>query len=389
MKSSLLFPLLSLNSLHEQTSSFVFRLMMSDEGKPRSRIRQMGGGTTSTLNPNEFFSNFQRLNVMYAFMDTLVRLYPNLVSVKSIGKSFEGRDMKMLKITGRNVHQGRQGSNSSKPIFFMDAGIHAREWAAPPTALFLAYSLASQYEMNDRIRRVVDDFEWHILPVANPDGYEYTHTNDRFWRKTRSRSRGNDRQSSSCTGTDPNRNFGFHWRENGASSNPCADTFAGTKAFSEPETMNIANHIWNNRNNMLVYIALHSYSQLWLTPWGFTRELPPDYDDLYTKARRAADAVEKVYGTRFRVGSSTRILYAAAGGSDDWAKGAAGVPYAYTVELRPSSNAMRGFVLSPSEIRPCGQEMLAGFVQLATDVSDTRGIEVRSRSAKKRFRKLR
>ena len=39
----------------------------------------------------------------------------------------------------------------------------------------------------------------YILPVANPDGYEYTKT-DRFWRKTRSPNEG-----SICIGTDPNR----------------------------------------------------------------------------------------------------------------------------------------------------------------------------------------
>ena len=39
----------------------------------------------------------------------------------------------------------------------------------------------------------------YILPIANPDGYEYTKT-DRFWRKTRSPNEG-----SICIGTDPNR----------------------------------------------------------------------------------------------------------------------------------------------------------------------------------------
>ena len=244
---------------------------------------------------------------------------------------------------------------------------------------FLAYALLSQYNKQDDITKIVNNFEWHILPVANPDGYEFTHTDDRLWRKTRSRN-----SYSSCRGVDPNRNFGFHWRETGASNNPCSETYAGPKAFSEVETMNIASHLWSNRQRLLVYIALHAYSQLWLTPWGYTTDLPADYKDLYSKARRAADAVERVYGTRYQVGSSTRVLYAAAGGSDDWAKGVAGGKYVYTVELRPAKNAMRGFVLSASEIKPCSLEMLAGIVQLAKDIIGPEPvIETRRQSRKK------
>lgn len=352
---------------------------MTEEEIPRSRIRQ-GGTSTSVLNPNEFFNDFRRLNVIYAFMDKLVQSFPRLASTESIGQTSEGREMRMLKITSSpGMRQGQQ-LHQSKPIFWIDAGIHAREWVAPPTALFVAYALLSQYDKQPDIKKIVDAFEWHILPVANPDGYEYTHTTDRFWRKTRSRN-----NFSSCRGTDPNRNFGFHWRENGASSNPCSETYAGQKAFSEAESTNIANHLWRHRQRTRVYLTFHSYSQLWLTPWGYTRDLPSDYSDLYNKARRAADAVEKVYGTKYKVGTSTRVLYAAAGGSDDWAKGVAGIPYAFTVELRPSANAFRGFVLSPSEIKPCSLEMLAGVLQLAKDIrGNDYAVETRNRRAKKR-----
>lgn len=231
-------------------SLFQNRLMMSEEN-PRSRIRQ-GGESTSVLSANEFFSDFRRLNVIYSFMDNLVQSYPQLVTTESIGKTSEGREMKILRIgSGAGTRQGQQG----KPIIWIDAGIHAREWIAPPTALFVAYALLSQYDKQPEIRKIVDAFEWHILPVANPDGYEYTHTTDRFWRKTRSRN-----SYSSCRGTDPNRNFGFHWRENGASNNPCSETYAGPKAFSELESTNIGNHLWRNRQRTRVYLTFHSYS---------------------------------------------------------------------------------------------------------------------------------
>ena len=34
-------------------------------------------------------------------------------------------------------------------------------------------------------RHLVEKLDWYILPVANPDGYEWSRTEDRLWRKNR------------------------------------------------------------------------------------------------------------------------------------------------------------------------------------------------------------
>lgn len=41
-------------------------------------------------------------------------------------------------------------------------------------------------EKNTTYSKLLDTVDWMILPVANPDGYEYSHVGDRLWRKTRS-----------------------------------------------------------------------------------------------------------------------------------------------------------------------------------------------------------
>ena len=71
------------------------------------------------------------------------------------------------------------------------------------------------------------------MPCANPDGYIYSRTENRLWRKTRSPNGNN------CFGTDANRNFGYQWGTGGSSDNPCSDTYMGSEAFSEIETKNI------------------------------------------------------------------------------------------------------------------------------------------------------
>lgn len=82
----------------------------------------------------------------------------------------------------------------------------------------------------------VKNVDWYILPVVNPDGYEYSHRVDRLWRKNR-------HINGLCTGTDLNRNFGYKWGGVGASHQPCRETFAGSRPFSEPESAAVSNFV--------------------------------------------------------------------------------------------------------------------------------------------------
>ena len=77
--------------------------------------------------------------------------------------------------------------------------------------------------------------------------YEYSHTKDRLWRKTRS-----NHKKFGCVGVDPNRNWGYHWGGQGASGDPCDETYYGPKAFSEPETRAIRNFIMARKESMKV-----------------------------------------------------------------------------------------------------------------------------------------
>ena len=68
--------------------------------------------------------------------------------------------------------------------------------------------------------------------------------------------------------------------EEGASKDPCTDTYCGPSAFSEVEVKAVADYIAMQKGTIKAFIDFHSYSQLWMTPWGYTKDLPPDYADL-------------------------------------------------------------------------------------------------------------
>ncbi|XP_067647211.1 carboxypeptidase B1-like [Eurosta solidaginis] len=204
------------------------------------------------------FSAYQRFAQIDAYLDELATAYPMRVTLQTIGKTYEERNMRTITISNGD-------GKPNKKVILLDAGIHAREWIAPAGALYVIQQLVENFAANAHL---LENYDWVILPVVNPDGYEYSHTRTRMWRKTRKP------VTTHCAGTDGNRNFDFHWGEIGASSSSCADVFMGVTAFSEPETKALRDLMLSLSGRAKFYLTLHSYGNYLLYPWGYTDQLP-------------------------------------------------------------------------------------------------------------------
>jgi len=294
---------------------------------------------------------YQKLETIHAWLDALATHAPHIATVTSIGTSSEGRQLKMIKISTNPAR--------NNPVIMIDGGIHAREWISPAVGTYIVGKLMSLHEED---RDLVNNVDWWILPVLNPDGYAFTHAEERLWRKSRSRRNGGD-----CIGVDINRNYDFHWGEVGVKEDPCANTYPGPFAFSEPEANASATLLYTNRHRIRAYLTLHSYSQLFLTPYGYTEDLPDDYDDLLELGQRAARALEDVHGTEYEVGAPSHILYSNSGSSRDYAKGIPQIKYPFTIELRDKGDV--GFLLPPNEILPTGEETWEAIKVIARHIS--------------------
>ncbi|EFN61709.1 Carboxypeptidase B [Camponotus floridanus] len=292
------------------------------------------------------WTTYHQLADIYGYLDFLAETYPDLCSVQTIGHSIEGRPLKVLRISNGKLNA---------PAIWIDGGIHAREWISPASVTYIIEYLV---ENSERL-----ETDYYILPVVNPDGYDYTFTVDRLWRKNRRKA-----GYAGCSGVDLNRNFGYKWGGKGTSKDICKDTYAGSKPFSEPESDAIRNFFEISSANFKAFLTFHSYGQYILYPWGYDNRLPPDYVDLDKVGREAATAMKKAGGSVYTVGNSATTLYPASGGSDDWAKALPKLKYTYTIELRDTGKY--GFLLPARFIIVTAKEALAA-VQIITEACKT------------------
>jgi len=308
----------------------------------------------AAADPNaDYFASYHSYPETVAWMQNLTTVYRDIAKLVSIGTSYENRTIWAVKVTGK-------GAGSTKPGIFYDGGIHAREWIAPATVSFILFQLVSQYGKDPEVTKLVDSVEWTIVPIFNVDGYQFTFSTNRMWRKTRMPNKG-----STCIGTDPCRNSDYHWGEAGSSNNPCSDTYRGAKAFDQPEVLAIANAV-KAPGNIRGYINFHSYSQLYMGPWSYTYTLPPDADyKIQTQlGQQAVAAIKASHGVAYKYGPGAATIYPASGDISDYNYGGpAKVLFAYCVELRDTGRY--GFLLPPDQIVPTGEEIFASAKVMA------------------------
>ncbi|XP_036424029.1 carboxypeptidase A4 [Colossoma macropomum] len=298
------------------------------------------------------FGAYHTLDTIYSWMDTLVAAHPNLVSKVQIGTSYENRPMYALKFsTGGN----------KRPAIWIDAGIHAREWVSTASAVWMADKMATDYGVDPSVTSLLGQMDVYLSIVTNPDGYVYTHTSDRMWRKTRSVNTG-----SVCRGVDPNRNWDAGFGGPGASKNPCSDSYHGPHAHSEIEVKNVVDLV-QSHGNFKAFISVHAYSQLLMYPYGYSCTSVPHQAELDSVGRSAVQALSSLYGTSYKVGSICKIIYQASGGSIDWSYDI-GIKYSFAFELRDTGRY--GFLLPANQIIPTASETWLGLKHIMEYVRD-------------------
>jgi len=414
------------------------KLEMANKEEHFTRNLRARSANSQREYPFDLF-NYNKLQKMNDYLFHLYRNTANYnpmpglkVNLFSIGKTYEGRPIYMLRIW---MNDGKK-----KAANWLDCGVHSRERISPAFCMYAIDQLIREPE------GLLNMYDFYIVPILNPDGYAYMEKYrynsewdmNRMWRKNRNPNNGRrsasvfefdsqfrwknhfqdviksfseassqkqfdgrfsdapakqdgrdiftssffeSRQAGApyqygtgrkCIGTDVNRNFDMDWATKGSSDYGCSEDFHGSSPFSEQESKATRRAILFIRSQQKIasFVSVHSYKQLWMTPYASKKSLSPYNSDLQRVAQKAVSSLSSLYGTQYKYGpiSNDEIIGKLVGGSSvDWAHEKAGIKYSYGLELRPK-NWRIGFLLPISEIRPTVEETWAGIKTMCMEI---------------------
>lgn len=292
----------------------------------------------ASAQPADWYREYKDYRAVSARLEEIAASAPALTSLEPIGASIEGRALWALRI------------GSGPTPMLLNGTQHAREWISTMVTTCVAERLVRGYTTDARIRDFVDSTELWVVPIVNPDGYQYSWAGNRYWRKNR---RGTH-------GVDLNRNWDLGWGGPGSSGSKRSDVYRGESPFSEPETAALRDLV--KRERIAIHVDFHAFSQLLLYPWGHISDPAPDEGLYRAVGDRMASAMFAKHQKAYKLMASIE-LYAAGGVMSDWMYGKAGA-FSYTIELRPSRGGRSGFVLPPEQIAPTCDEGLAAVLEL-------------------------
>ncbi len=118
------------------------------------------------------FDKYHSAEVIYAHMERFSTLYPDLVEVYEIGKSYEGRPIIQMTVTNKKT-----GPATEKPAAFFEGNRHSGEVTSAESVMWLMQHLLENYGSDPEITRIIDRNAIYLRPINNPDGHNlYMHT---------------------------------------------------------------------------------------------------------------------------------------------------------------------------------------------------------------------
>jgi carboxypeptidase T len=243
--------------------------------------------------------------------------YPSLAQTFSLGKTVEGRELMALKISG-NV----KGDTSDKPGVLFVGCVHSYEWPAMEAPFRMAGTILENYDKDEETKKRIDNAEIWIMPLANPDGYEYSRNEYSFWRKNRNPITESDVPQAIAEGIKPDENgvlsYGVDLNRNHydgnpehmwlyrldgdkpdsitddfgvTSDDPRKDSYRGPSGASENETKAVRD-IWLNRPNIKAIVDHHTYGKDILYPWGIKHEAVENLETYKEISQKMCDSIK-------------------------------------------------------------------------------------------------
>jgi len=282
---------------------------------------------------------------MVAALQAAASAHPDITAISSIGQSYEGRDIPVIKISDNAA------TDEDEPEVLFTCNMHAREHLTAEMCLHIVDRFTSGYGSDPAVTGFVDSREIYVVPMVNPDGIEYDISGGEYqgWRKNR------QPNSNGTVGTDVNRNFSYLWGCcGGSSSSPSAEDYRGPSAASSPEVRDVQafveSRVVGGVQQIKGHIDFHTFSELVLWPFGHTRDTVTDG---MTQAEydRFKSVGEQMAASNGYTPEQSSGLYITDGDINDWMWGTQKV-LSYCFEMYPSDGGIDGFYPPDEDIVP-------------------------------------
>ena len=219
---------------------------------------------------------------------------PDIVSMESAGETVLGREQWVLQISDWSMENKSDGTPKEK--VYIDGGHHGNEHLGTELAFLVAeYYIEGWAAGNADAIEVLQNTELHIMIMLNADGNDV----DFRW---------------NTNAVDLNRNYDHHWTTD--------ETASGSGPFSEPETANNAAYMNEFMVDADLYVTMHTGTWILAYPWGFTGDMPPDYE-MYEHIR---DTINDEIDPDLPVRNANAGIYPTHGTSRDYGYGVMGYP---------------------------------------------------------------
>ena len=264
------------------------------------------------------------------------------VQCRSMGSSWSGNSLKYLKVSPK-----RRGFQESRKTIVLFGGLDGSNWLSVSALLWFFKLIVSHHPVARQLR---NNYMFVIMPVANPDGFDYSHRmKDQNWLKNFCPPEKRERQTVERCPADTNLNYNFEsefsYFQNASSLDQNSQYYAGTYANSAREVRDISSALKNMdaEGAGLMVLNVIGTGKLWTIPYGSGRR-----DHRYADSFRVATgAIEGIHNSRrnrglWRAGNTNDIEGAPRTGSlEDFVAGNTEIPYSFNVALAPGSRGVK------------------------------------------------
>ena len=240
--------------------------------------------------PNGAYTGYLTYPEIEAKIASWKQNYPGLVEVRSLGKTYEGRDIPLVRLSA--VSDAAADAASTPEVFFL-GGIHPREQQPPIGLTHLGDKLLSGYGADPKMTHLLKDRVIWMVPMFNVDGkvYDLAHGNGTTrgadWRKNR------HPNGNGTIGVDLNRNFSVQWGGDHSLNKEWATTtdtpgkniYEGPAPISEPETQALTRFLVSRRGHVRAFLDLHSPLHFLHGPTYLSGPEKAHYDSLLSGMR--------------------------------------------------------------------------------------------------------